>query len=130
MLCLLSGCDPYKLLGLDSYKSLGTFDTKREAQNQALAHIINRFDRLPKNDFYRVSYSFRDVDPSLGNRHAIWYNQQEHRLGMEVDLGSGMTCIWYEVDQALLEQIVQINQGMAGVDSLAKSVYDNAHCLQ
>ncbi len=121
-------CDSSNPLGLDRYGEMGTFESKFDAQNATLSHIAGRFNRLPSDDFYRVIYSFHDADPAQGNRHAIWYHKTEQRLGVEVDINSGMTCTWYEVDRVKLEEIVKAGKGIAGVDSLAKSVYNNKHC--
>lgn len=122
-------CDSLDVLGINQYQSIGTFDTKLEAQRVALELLLKQYDKLPANDFRKLGYTFRDVDPTMGNRHAMWYSRKEQRLGIEVDLHSGMTCTWYEVDKTTLEYIVKANLNLAGVDSLAKSTYNNSHCL-
>lgn len=114
----LTGCYP-NLLN-ESYKEIGTFDTKVEAQNKAVAYILNQYGSLPQNKYYKVLYSFRNVSHGDFNRNAMWYNKESNELAIEVDINSGIACQWKEVNKTILEQAAVSTNSLSKIDSLSK----------
>ncbi len=118
--------DPF---GLGTYKDLGTFDTKLEAQNRAVNFILSKYSSLPENEHYKVLYSFRDAKPGDYSRNALWYHKQLQQVGLEVDIHSGMICQWTEVNKRVLEQAIQSTNSLTKIDSLAKPNQPRSQCL-
>ena len=113
----------------DGYKDLGTFDTKVEAQNQAVAHILSKYNSLPDKD-YKVLYNFRDARPGDVSRNALWYNKNSNDMAIEVDINSGAACRWSEVGKIVLEQASRSSDSMIKIDSLSKPNQPTSQCLK
>ncbi|WP_040005631.1 hypothetical protein [Fibrisoma limi] len=120
LLLVLTACESPVLNG-GYNKRLGKYDTKVEAQNNALQEISDRFNSLPDDKDYKISYSFNPGSNERGSQ-AIWYNRSTQRLGLEVDLQSGIACSWYKIDKTILEKSVAAKSGIVGLDSLAQTV--------
>ncbi|AUD00482.1 hypothetical protein [Spirosoma pollinicola] len=130
-LCLLImlsiACDSDLLKS--SYKELGTFDTKLEAQNKAITHILSQYGSLPQNEYYKVIYSFRDADPGDFSRNSMWYHKASNELAIEVDIHSGMACQWKQVSKTVLQQAAMSKKSLNKVDSLSRPNQELGRCL-
>ncbi|GAB3808651.1 hypothetical protein GCM10028819_48150 [Spirosoma humi] len=113
----LLGCD---VNAIGPYYNLGKFTSRTIAEQKTLAYLASRYDQLSATNYEKVKYTFDPSKPNTGTQHAIWYSKTNRELRMEVDLGSGPCAMWSEIDQAVLNQIVQANQGMSIADSLGK----------
>ena len=113
----------------DGYKDIGTFDTKLEAQNQAVAHILERYNSLPDNEDYKVLYNFRDARPGNTSRNSLWYNKSSTSLAIEQDIHSGATCRWKDVGKAVLEQAIKSSNSMMRIDSISAPNQPASQCL-
>lgn len=111
------------------YKDLGTFDTKLDAQNQAVAFILNKYGSLPRQDHYKVRYSFRDARPNEFSRNALWYHKELAELALEVDIHSGSVCRWTDVNETILEQATKSTNSLTRIDSLATPNQPFSQCL-
>jgi hypothetical protein len=113
----LTGCEIISLS--KEYKSIGRFPNRTAAERMALEHLSNQYDKLPQNDYYKVSYSFDTTLANVRTSHAIWYNKAKNELAMEYDIYSGIICRWEAVDRSILNQLVLGNRGLILADSLA-----------
>jgi len=93
-----------------NYKEIGKYGNRIEAENQALLHLTNTYNRLPTDRFYKVSYLFDPPTQNASNSHAVWYNKQQQRLSMEFDKPSGPSCSWDSVDINVIKKLVVIRQ--------------------
>ena len=126
LLLLLTGCEMNPIDG--GYKELGKFSSKTDAQNAALKRVLDRFNKLPDNKHYKVSYSF-DGPPNQRNSQALWYDKTNQRLSIEVDKRSGIACSWDKIDRDVLQTAVTVKRGLTSVDSLGKSTSTMPGCL-
>lgn len=125
----LVSCDPASING--GYHDLGSFNTRVEAQNRAIADILKNYGSLPENSYYKVKYSFRNQTPTAPtgqSEHALWYNKNETQLALEVDVNSGVVCRWTSANRSLLDQASKKMDGMALIDSLGKPNQPIAQC--
>jgi hypothetical protein len=109
--------------------NLGIYDTRVEAQNKAISHILEKYESLPKDGYYKVVYSFRDNAPNTRSKNSLWYNRGSKELGLEKDVNSGPACLWQEVSKSILEQAGKSTDGMIRVDSLSKPYQPTSQCL-
>ncbi|RIV17986.1 hypothetical protein DYU11_30225 [Fibrisoma montanum] len=120
MLLLVTACEIPALNG-GYNKRLGKYNSKVEAQNNAMREILERFNRLPDDKNYKILYTFNSAPGSRGEE-AMWYNRGNQRLALEVDPQSGIACSWFKIDKTILEKAVAANDGITGLDSLAQTV--------
>lgn len=123
----LIGCVSDILSG--GYESLGTYDTRVEAQNKAINRVLERYESLPENEYYKVVYSFRDNAPNRRSKNSLWYNRGTRKLALEVDVNSGISCSWQEVSKNILEQASKAGDGMIKIDSLSNRDQPVSQCL-
>ena len=122
----LIGCSPDFLA--DTYKDIGTFNTRIEAQNQAINYLFNRYDALPQSKNYQVLYSFRDAGPNTRSKNGLHFNKEYNQLSLETDPGSGYVCRWRKVDRTILEQSLKSSNSLSKIDSLAEPQQPFAQC--
>ncbi len=103
----------------NSYRDIGSFDSRVEAQNHALAYILANYDSLPTNREYKVKYNNDNALPSEARQNALWYNKREETLKMEVDIPDGPSCTWKNVRKDILEKATKSSNGMIALDTLA-----------
>ncbi len=108
---------------------MGTYDTKIEAQNKAIIYILGKYESLPSDGYHKVVYSFRDNLMGEPSKNALWYNKRDIKLGLEVDVNSGIACSWKEVSKSVLEQASKSKNGMVEIDSLSNRDQPTAQCL-
>jgi hypothetical protein len=109
------------LTGDEPYRRIGHFPNRVQAERMALRHIAERYESLPRTGEYRVLFSYdTTATRTVNNAHALWYNRQTSVLSVEHDIGSGHSCQWREVTQAVLDQLVAANRGLVRADSLAQ----------
>lgn len=128
LLVLCLGCEP--IFPKSDYEDLGTFGTKRQAQNEAIAHISSRYYSLSPNTYYKVKYTFLRSDSlQISNTHALWFYKDSTTLFLETDIQSGWQCRWSEVDKTILEAAVKSPNSLHKIDSIAKPLQPFARCL-
>lgn len=111
------------------YVSLGIYDTRIEAQNKAICHLLEKYESLPKDGYYKVVYSFRDDAPDRRSKNSLWYDRGAEKLALELDVNSGTACSWQEVSKTTLEQAGKSADGMLKIDSLSKPNQPTRQCL-
>ncbi len=115
---LITGCG---ILSINSgYHDIGKFSTKNDAENGGIAYILKKYDSLPKEGYYKIKYSMTNRVPTERSPNSLWYNKNEAKLALELDIGSGTACKWSDVTKAVLEQALKSNTGLSKMDSLAK----------
>lgn len=115
---LLVGCD---FTAIDSgYKDIGTFNSRAEAQRQAINTILDKYGSLSTSGYYKVRYANRNSPTSEDPENAIWYSLKDSELVFEADVHSGPVCRWKQVSKAVLEQASKSTTSLATIDSLAK----------
>ena len=120
-----------KELGLTSeYNSVGSFNNRVEAQNQALAFILKNYNSLPANKYYKVKYDNLNSPPSDSRLQALWYNKGEKILVLEPSPPDGPACSWEKVTKEVLEQASRANDGMLKIDSIAAPKQATRDCLR
>lgn len=133
IICLVTlgailGC---KELGLtDPYRDLGSFNSRVEAQNQAITHILEKYNSMPTDQYYKVKYDNKNAPPSEFRQNALWYNKRDETLKLELDVYSGPSCTWDKVTRDVLEQASKSNDSMLKIDSLTRPNQPTSRCLQ
>ncbi|SFC85811.1 hypothetical protein SAMN05216167_102608 [Spirosoma endophyticum] len=127
LIFILTGCKPTGLNG--SYKDLGEFESRIEAQNQAITNILDQYNSLPQNDYYKVRYSVRNSAPTERSENALWYHKELSSLALEQDIHSGAVCRWQEVSKVVLEQAIRSANSLIKIDSLSKPNQPFRQCL-
>ncbi|GAB3752625.1 hypothetical protein [Spirosoma pomorum] len=112
------------------YQELGSFNSRVDGQNYALADILNNYPLLSPNKIYKVRYANKNARPSEARENALWYDKRQHILSMEVSPPDGPACYWENVSKDILEQAVKSNNGMLTIDSLAKPYQPANTCLR
>ncbi|MPR33627.1 hypothetical protein [Salmonirosea aquatica] len=109
-----SGCD------LGGYHSMGQFPDRLTAEQKMLEHLLSEYDELGSGD-YKLIYQFPEKQKEL--KYAIWYDKELGRLGVENDIYSGPCCVWVNVDQAVLRDLVAEKKGILNADSLSERIH-------
>ncbi len=112
------------------YRDVGSFSSRVEAQNQALAEIVKNYGSLPTNKDYKVKYTNANALPSEYRQSALWYNKTDQTLKLELSIPDGAACIWKKVSRDVLEQAIKSNDGMLIVDSLSTPNQPTKTCLR
>jgi hypothetical protein len=114
---LLSGCrgtEWYK-----EYEDIGSFPNRVAAEQNALRHFQTWHGRLSNKDDTKVLFAFKSRGDTLWS-NAVWYHKKEHRLVLETDIHSGISCSWEGVDKPVLDELVRQQRGLIAADSLAQ----------
>jgi hypothetical protein len=102
---------------IDGYHDIGTFSDRITAENKALEYLFVKYNRLPDNGYYKVSYSY--LKNGINQDNSIWYDRKRKYLAVENDILSGYCCAWKGVNKYILNQIVLAKKGVFLADSLA-----------
>ncbi len=101
------------------YRDLGSFSSRVEGQNKALAYFLENYNSLPTSGSYRIKYA-QDYSPSSGHpENALWYNKGQEILSLETSPPDGPACFWKNVKLDVLEKAVKSSDGLRAVDSLS-----------
>jgi hypothetical protein len=122
------GCTASDLFS--SYAELGSFSSRVEGQNQALAHLLKNYNSLSINRVYKVRYSNDNARPDEHRDAAIWFNKTQEKLQLEISIPDGPSCSWENVRKDILEQAVKSGNGMLTIDSLTKANQPTNTCLR
>jgi len=104
---------------------MGQFPDRLTAEQKMLEYLLSDYDRLCSGDFcsgrYKLLYQFPEKQKEL--KYAIWYDKKLGRLGVENDIYSGPCCVWVNVDQAVLADLVTEKKGILYADSLSNRIH-------
>ncbi|GAB3753688.1 hypothetical protein [Spirosoma pomorum] len=114
---------------LSRYRDLGSFSSRVEGQNKALAYFLKNYDSLPRNAPYRIKYAKNNPLPSEHPENALWYNKSEEILSLEVSPPDGPACYWKSVRKDVLEEAVKSIDGLRTLDTLAMPGQPTNTCL-
>lgn len=112
------------------YQELGSFNSRVDGQNYALANILNNYLLLSPDKVYKVKYANKNARPSEASENALWYDKRQQILSLEVSPPDGPACYWENVSKDILEQAVKSSNGMTTIDSLAKPYQPANSCLR
>jgi hypothetical protein len=113
-----------------SYRDLGSFSSRVEGQNQALAYFLKNYDSLPKNKSYKIKYTRENSPSSEHPQNALWYNKSQEVLSLEVSPPDGAACSWSSVRKDVLEKAVKLSDGMRAIDTLSVPNQPANTCLR
>jgi hypothetical protein len=113
------------------YQDVGSFDSRVEGQNRALALILHKYPSLANNNrSYKVKYTRNNAPSSERAENALWYNKSQQTLALEISPPDGAACHWKNVTRAVLERATKSSNGMLTIDSLAVPGQPTNYCLR